>query len=137
MIGLGMLTDIYYVFIAILPAILIPMWRDAKKKYTAPRMKYIQFTEAGRVAAKTKAILVGLLLAAILTFTAGVFVAMIWSPSNSLLPWLPSAVIGNLVRFSFAEHLPLLAILRYLSLLVGSTILLPALIVWRVRSLDR
>jgi pimeloyl-ACP methyl ester carboxylesterase len=40
-IGLGMLTDIYYVFIAILPAILIPMWRDAKKKCTAPRMKYI------------------------------------------------------------------------------------------------
>jgi hypothetical protein len=30
MIGFGMLTDIYYVFIAILPAVFIPMWRESK-----------------------------------------------------------------------------------------------------------
>lgn len=88
-VGLGMLTDIYYVFIAILPAIMIPVWRDAKKKYTAPRMKTIRFTEAQRTAVRTKALLAGLLLAGMLVFLAGALTAVFWSQSTGMLPlWL-------------------------------------------------
>ena len=85
-IGLGMLTDIYYVFMAILPAIMLPVWRDAKKKYTAPRMKYIQFTDADRAARKMTALLIGLLLAGMLVFLAGAMAALFWSQSDGLLP---------------------------------------------------
>jgi hypothetical protein len=89
MIGLGMLTDISFVFLSIIPAIWIPVWRDAKKRYTAPRMKYLHFTEAQRSAARTKAFLTVLLLAGILVFLAGAFAAVFWSQSTGVLPiWL-------------------------------------------------
>jgi hypothetical protein len=84
-IGLGMLTEIYYVFIAILPAIMIPVWRDAKNKYTAPRMKYIHFAEADCLARRTTALLTGLLLAGMLVFLAGAMAAFLWSQSNGTL----------------------------------------------------
>ena len=96
MIGLGMHTDIYYVFIAILPAVFIPMWRESKKKYTAPRMKYIHFTEADRIARKTMALLTGLLLAGMLVFLAGAMVALFGSQSNGLLPvWMRAFLKDN------------------------------------------
>lgn len=95
-IGLGMLTDIYYVFIAILPAVLIPIWRDIKKKYTAPRMKTIHFTEADRIAKRTMALLTGLLLAGMLVFLAGAMVALFGSQSNGLLPvWMQAFLKDN------------------------------------------
>jgi len=92
-IGLGLLTDIPYVFFATLPAIWLPAWRDAKKRYTAPRMKYIRFTEAQRMAMKTKALLTGLLLAGVVVFLAGALVPVLWSRSTGLLPlWLQSFI---------------------------------------------
>jgi len=92
-IGIAILLDISYVFIAILPAILIPVWRDAKKKYTAPRMKTIHFTEADRVARKTTALLTGLLLAGMLIFLVSVTAALFWSQATGLLPfWLRTFV---------------------------------------------
>ena len=96
MIDLGMLTDIYYVFIAILPAVFIPMWRESKKKYTAPRMKYIHFPEADRIARRTMALLTGLLMAGMLVFLAGAMVALFGSQSNGLLPvWMQAFLKDN------------------------------------------
>lgn len=96
MIGLGMLTDIYYVFIAILPAVFIPMWRRSKKKYTAPRMKYIHFPEADRIARRTMALLTGLLMAGMLVFFTGAMVALFGSQSNGLLPvWMQAFLKDN------------------------------------------
>ena len=95
-VGLGMLTDIYYVFIAILPAIMIPVWRDAKKRYTAPRMKTIHFPEADRIARRTMALLTGLLMAGMLVFLAGAMVALFGSHSNGLLPvWMQAFLKDN------------------------------------------
>ena len=117
-IGLGMLTDIPYVFFATLPAIWLPTWRDAKKRYTALRMKYIRFTEAQRMAGKTRAPLTGLLLAGVLVFLAGALAAVLWSRSNGLLPlwlqrfiqeyfWLLPGVFGAgvLSLFAWLYHL--------------------------------
>jgi len=92
-VGLGMLTDIYYVFIAILPAIMIPVWRDAKKRYTAPRMKTIHFPEVDRIARRTMALLTGLLMAGMLVFLVVAMVVLFESQSNGLLPiWLQTFI---------------------------------------------
>jgi len=92
-VALGMLTDIYYVFIAILPAIMIPVWRDAKKRYTAPRMKTIHFPEVDRIARRTMALLTGLLMAGMLVFLVVAMVVLFESQSNGLLPiWLQTFI---------------------------------------------
>jgi len=56
---------------------------------------------------------------------------------QAVLPWLPTVAITNLIRLSLAEGIfPLLTLLN-LGILTGFTLLLLALVVWRLRRLDR
>jgi len=88
-VGFGLLTDIPYIFAFSIPTVFLPAWREAKKKLTSPRMASLHFTDAQRLANRTKALLVGLLLAGILFFLAFAMAAMLWTTSRGLLPaWL-------------------------------------------------
>ena len=56
---------------------------------------------------------------------------------QAFLPWLPSLAMANLVRFSFAADVFPLPILLNLGRLTAFTLLLFALVVWRLHQLDR
>ena len=56
---------------------------------------------------------------------------------QAMLPWLPSVAMTNLMRLSFAENIFPVPILLNLGILAGFTLLLLALVVWRVRQMDR
>ena len=88
-VGFGMLTDIPYIFAFSIPTVFMPAWIEAKRKFTSPRMASLHITDAQRLANRTKALLVGLLLAGIVFFLAFAMVAVLLTESSGLLPaWL-------------------------------------------------
>jgi ABC-type Na+ efflux pump permease subunit len=55
---------------------------------------------------------------------------------QAMLPWLPSVAMANLMRLSFTEYIFPMPILFNLGVLIGFSLLLLALVVWRLRQMD-
>jgi len=87
--GLYVLSDSDFPFMAILPALLVPVWAKAKKKITYPRIGYVKFRK-GTSTIRTKNML---FLSVVLTLllVTGVFVTMTIR-SGSLPSW--ASIIG-------------------------------------------
>jgi len=56
---------------------------------------------------------------------------------QAMLPWLPSVAMADLMRLSFAEDTFPMPTLFNLGVLIGFTLLLLVLVVWRLRQMDR
>jgi ABC-type Na+ efflux pump permease subunit len=56
---------------------------------------------------------------------------------NVILPWIPSVALAHVIRISFSGSAPLAPILSNLGIVVGGALLILAIVVWRVRQLDR
>jgi ABC-2 type transport system permease protein len=78
----------------------------------------------------------------ILVLLASVFLeqaaASSWPPiMRTLIHWLPSVAMSNVIRISFSNITPLNLLVTSLGIMVGATILLLSVVVWRVRRMDR
>ena len=56
---------------------------------------------------------------------------------KAALPWVPSVALATLFRYSFSNGAALSQILTSLTVVLGSGVLILALVVWKVRQLDR
>ena len=56
---------------------------------------------------------------------------------QAILPWIPSVALVEIIRFVFQESVPWGRTLVNLSSVLGISILLYAVVVWKVRQLDR
>jgi ABC-2 type transport system permease protein len=61
-----------------------------------------------------------------------------WPPIiRTLIPWLPTVAMSNVTRISFSDSTPLNLLLPNLGVMLGATILLLVMVVWKVRRMDR
>ena len=56
---------------------------------------------------------------------------------QALLPWVPSVALAEIIRFVFLETVPWGEALAHLGRVIGISLLLYAVVVWRVRRSDR
>ncbi|HEY43749.1 MAG TPA: ABC transporter permease [Anaerolineae bacterium] len=60
-----------------------------------------------------------------------------WPPIlQTLTPWLPSVALSNAIRTSFSDTAPLNLLVPNLGIMLGVTVLLLILVVWKVRRLE-
>jgi hypothetical protein len=66
------------------------------------------------------------------------FVGSSWPPIiQTLIPWMPTVAMSNVIRISFSNLMPLDLLLPSFGVILGATILLLGLVVWKVRRMDR
>lgn len=56
---------------------------------------------------------------------------------QTLIPWLPTVAMLNVIRISFSDMTPLNLLLPSLGVILGASICLLILVVWKVRRMDR
>ncbi len=84
---------------------------------------------------------VGLTMLLLVIFIGTLFVDMlnlkIPTAVQALIPWVPSVALGEIIRFVFLENVPWAQVWSKLGSVLGISILLYAVVVWRVRRSDR
>jgi ABC-2 type transport system permease protein len=66
------------------------------------------------------------------------FVGSGWPPIiQTLIPWMPTVAMSNVIRISFSNLMPLDLLLPSIGVILGATILLLGLVVWKIRRMDR
>ncbi len=84
---------------------------------------------------------VGLTMLLLVIFIGTLFVDMlnlnIPTAVQALIPWVPSVALGEIIRFVFLENVPWVQVWSKLGSVLGISILLYAVVVWRVRRSDR
>jgi len=84
---------------------------------------------------------VGLTMLLIVVFIGALFVNMLGLDIpmvvQAMLPWVPSVALAEILRFVFLENVPWGEALANLGSVLGISLLLYALVVWKVRRWDR
>ena len=84
---------------------------------------------------------VGLTMLLLLVFIGTMFIDMLGlavpDVLQTILPWIPSVALAEIIRFIFLENVPWGETLVNLGGVLGISFLLYAIVVWKVRRLDR
>ncbi|NIM96459.1 MAG: ABC transporter permease subunit [Anaerolineales bacterium] len=78
-----------------------------------------------------------LIILLIPVFLAQVMGSRLPEAVSALIPWLPSMAMSKVLRISFSRSFPLDAVLLNLAIIAGFAVVTLALVVWRVRRMDR
>jgi ABC-2 type transport system permease protein len=83
----------------------------------------------------------GLTMVLLVVFIGALFVDMLGleipNLIQTMIPWVPSVALGEVIRYIFLENIPWLEIWLKLGSVAGISILLYLLVVWKVRRSDR
>ena len=84
---------------------------------------------------------VGLTMVLLVVFIGALFVDMLGLDIpvviQAILPWVPSVALADILRFVFLENVSWGLVLANLGGVMGISILLYALVIWKVRRWDR
>jgi hypothetical protein len=56
---------------------------------------------------------------------------------KAILSWLPTTALVKIVKLSLSSEIPLAQLLNNLAIALGSTVLIFAIVIWKLRRADR
>jgi len=84
---------------------------------------------------------VGLTMLLLVVFIGAMFIDMLELDIpvviQTMLPWIPSVALSENIRFIFLENVPWVEALVNLGVVFGTSTVLYAIVVWKVRMMDR